>query len=65
VTKEEIKEKLEAMEKQKKMIRDMQSILCTGRYRPFALQQEEYRKIKIREKNQTKPKDRRHPKKKE
>jgi len=65
VTKEEIKEKLAAMKKQKEMIRDMQGILCTGRYRPFALQQEEYRKIKIREKRQTRPKDRRQPKKKD
>jgi len=36
------------------MLRAMQEIFCTGRYKPFALLQEEIRKNKKREEKQTK-----------
>jgi len=47
-------EREDRKETSEEMLRSMQGIFCTGRYKPFALQQEEYRKNKNREKKQTK-----------
>jgi len=46
-------DKEERKETPEEMIRALQGIFCTGRYKPYALIQEEYRKNQKHEEEQT------------